>query len=217
MPSVLLLGATGLVGSACLRLLLDDPGFPAVVTLTRRALPGDFASPKLDARVAELDRLDLQAGAFTVEQVICALGTTIRAAGSRERFRAVDHELPLAAARLARERGARHFLLVSSVGADPGSRFFYTRVKGELERDLGTLGFRSLSIFRPSLLLGSRREFRLGERMAQLFAWVPLGPWTAIRAEAVAAAIVRVAKQDVAGTRIVESGEMRAWAREAGS
>ena len=212
MPSVLLLGATGLVGSACLGRLLDDPAFERVVTLTRRET--GLTGPKLTAHVGDLERLEAHADAFAVDAVICALGTTIRQAGSQERFRAIDYGIPLAAARLAKTRGASQYLLVSSLGADAGSRVFYSRVKGELERDVAAVGFPSVAIVRPSLLLGNRREFRLGERIAQLLAFIPMGAYTAIQADDVAAALVRLAKQPRPGVTIVSSSQMRTWARE---
>jgi len=214
MSTILLLGATGLVGSATLRLLRDDPAFPRVVTLTRRPLAA-VTHPKLDARVGDLEQLDALADAFAVDVVICALGTTIKQAGSQARFRAIDFDIPLAAARLARARGARHYLYVSSLGADPASPVFYSRTKGELEAALRGVGFPRLSIVRPSLLLGPRAELRPGERLAQLFGFLPLGKYTAIPAADVAAALVRLTKDDGTGERIVESAEMRAWARAA--
>lgn len=215
MPSILLLGATGLVGAATLRLLRDDPAFPRVVTLTRRPLPGGGVHPKVEARVGDLEKLDAVADAFAVDAVICALGTTIRQAGSRARFRAIDFDIPLKAARLARARGATHYLYVSSLGADPRSPMFYSRTKGELEAALRDVGFPRLTIVRPSLLLGDRKEFRFGERIAQLFAFIPMGKATAIPATDVAAALVRLAREDGTGVRTVESDEMRSWARAA--
>jgi len=212
--AILLFGATGLVGSATLRRLLADDAFTRVVTLTRRPIQGG-ARPKLEARVGDLEALDTVADAFAVDAVICALGTTIRQAGSRERFRAVDHDIPLSAARLAKAHGAGHFLYVSSLGADPRSRNFYLRAKGDLEEALRGVGFSRLTIVRPSLLLGDRQEFRLGERLAQLVAFIPMGRYTAIRADDVAAALVRLAKVDGPPVRVVESAEMRAWARVA--
>src|SRR5262249_2845744 len=138
----------------------------------------------------------------------------IRQAGSQERFQAVDYGMPLAAAKLAKARGARQYLLVSSIGADARSRTFYLRGKGELERDIAALGFASVSIVRPSLLLGRRREFRLGERLMQALAFMPAGPYTAIQARDVAAALVRLTKEARPGVTIVSSSEMRTWARQ---
>jgi uncharacterized protein YbjT (DUF2867 family) len=101
------------------------------------------------------------------------------------------------------------------MGADPRSRNFYLRTKGELEMGLRGAGLPRLTIVRPSLLLGDRPEFRLGERLGQLLAFLPMGRYTAIRAEDVAAALVRLTKVDGPPVRIVESAEMRAWARVA--
>jgi uncharacterized protein YbjT (DUF2867 family) len=210
--STILVGATGLVGAECLKLLLADGAFARVVVLARRPLEGVAASPKLAAHVVDFEHLDAHADLFTADQLICCLGTTISKAGSKERFRAVDYGLPLALAKLGAERGVRHFLLVSALGADARSRVFYNRVKGELEDALAALPLRSLSIVRPSLLLGERREFRVGERIAQRVAFLMPGKYAAIRAGDVAAALVRLAKEDVPGRRVVESAEMRAWA-----
>jgi uncharacterized protein YbjT (DUF2867 family) len=212
MATIVLLGATGLVGGECLRQLLAEPSVTMVRVLTRRDFdaPG---SPKVEIRVTDLEHLDARPGQLRADTVLCALGTTIKVAGSQERFRVVDHDIPVAAARLARAEGAGQFLLVSSIGADAGSRSFYLRVKGETERDIGAVGFPSLGIVRPSLLLGARREFRLGERIAQAFAWLPMGPYQPIHARDVAAALVRLVRERAPGERIVESSEMRAWAR----
>jgi len=210
--STVLVGASGLVGAECLKLLLADPAFARVVILARRPLEGVSAAPKLAAHVVDFSRLEAQADLFTADQLICCLGTTISKAGSKERFRAVDFGIPLALAKLGAERGVRHFLLVSALGADARSRVFYNRVKGELEDALTALPFRSLSIVRPSLLLGDRREFRLGERIAQHLAFLMPGKYAAIPARDVAAALVRLAKEDAPGRRVVESVEMRDWA-----
>ena len=107
--SVIVLGATGLVGHECLRLLLDDPGVAHVVAVVRRPLADDLASPKLRAEVVDFDRLPEYGELFAVDQIFCALGTTIKQAGSQAAFRRVDLEYPLAAAQLGAERGVRHF------------------------------------------------------------------------------------------------------------
>jgi uncharacterized protein YbjT (DUF2867 family) len=208
MSSVLLLGATGLVGGECLKLLLADAGFSPVRVLVRRPLSASIASGKLEVHVIDLERLDAQPALLSVDQVFCALGTTIRQAGSQERFRAVDYAIPLAAARLARQQGARHFLLVSSLGASRRSRVFYSRVKGELEAAVLGLGFGSVTIVRPSLLLGDRAEFRLGEEIFKRLAFLPLGRYRPVHARDVAAALVRAAKRDEEGARIIESADI---------
>jgi uncharacterized protein YbjT (DUF2867 family) len=160
----------------------------------------------------DFDRLDAHRDALVADQLICALGTTIKVAGSRERFRLVDRDYPLALARLGLEQGVRHFLLVSALGADAHSRVFYNRVKGELEDALAALPLRSLSIVRPSLLLGRRAEFRLGEQVLKRLAFLVPGKYGPVHARDVAAALVRLAKEDAPGRRIVESAELRAWA-----
>jgi uncharacterized protein YbjT (DUF2867 family) len=207
-PSVALLGATGLVGRHTLDLLAADPQFSRVVVLARRK-PGEAMAPRVEAHLVDMDRLEDRPDLFGVDAVICALGTTIKTVGgSRERFRAVDLGIPLAAARVARRQGARHFLLVSALGADAGSRIFYNRVKGELENELRTLGFRSVTILRPSLLLGDRAQPRFGEEIAKRFAWLVPGRYRPIHARDVAAALVRAAKEDVPGLHILESDEI---------
>ncbi len=207
--SVVLVGATGLVGSECLELLLADPAFERVTVLARRPLESVATSPKLAWHVVDLEHPEPHADLLAADTLVCALGTTIGQAGSKERFRAVDYGIPLGLARLGLERGLRHFLLVSALGANPGSRVFYNRVKGEIEEALSALPLRTLTIVRPSLLLGERREFRLGERIAQRFAFLMPGKYAAIGARDVAAALVRLAKEDAVGKRVVESGEMR--------
>lgn len=208
MPSVTLLGATGLVGRHTLDLLASDSAFTRVVVVARRRF-AEATAPRVEAHVVDFDRLAERPDLFRVDQVICALGTTIRAVdGSRERFRAVDYGLPLTAARLALSQGVRHFLLVSALGANAKSRVFYSRVKGELEDALRTMGFRSVTILRPSLLLGDRQEFRLGEEVGKRLGFLVPGRYRPIHARDVAAALVRSAREDVPGLHILESDEI---------
>lgn len=210
--SILLLGATGLVGRECLERLADDPAFTDVVVVARRGADRSLPA-KVRWLVTDFERLEALGDELAVDQVLCALGTTIKQASSQERFRRVDHDYPLVVARLARERGAHHFLLVSALGADPASRVFYNRVKGELERDVRALGYRSVTIARPSLLLGGRAERRRGEEVAKLFGVLVPGRWRPIQARDVAAALVRMAREDAPGERVVDSAELRRLAR----
>lgn len=204
----LVVGATGLVGRECIRQLVAQPAFARVVVLARRALPADSQHPRLQTVLAEFDRLESQPDAFRVSHVFCALGTTIKQAGSRERFRQVDYGYPLRVAELAREAGARHYLLVSSVGANPRSRAFYPRVKGELEQAIITLGFPSVTIIRPSLLLGNRDEFRLGEAIAKGLAWTFPPKYRAVPVRDVARALVEAAVEDGPGVRVIENRDI---------
>ena len=209
MPTVLLAGATGLVGRECLRLMLDDPSFSRIVVFARRAPADRVSSPRLDWSVVDFARLEAHRSRFAVDAVMCALGTTIKQAGSQARFREVDHDYPLAMARLGVAAGASQYLLVSALGADPASRIFYNRVKGETERDIRLLPYPSVTIVRPSLLVGDRAEFRLGERIAQRLGFLMPGGLKPIHARTVATALVASAKDKRPGQRVLNSAEMR--------
>jgi uncharacterized protein YbjT (DUF2867 family) len=206
-------GATGLVGGLLLDDLLAGAEYDAVTVLARR--PTGRAHAKLDERVADLADLAPHADAFAGADVHCALGTTIRAAGSQAAFRAVDHDLPLEAGRRAAAAGARTFVLVSAAGAGAGSSIFYSRVKGETEDALAALGLRSLVVLRPALLLGPRAERRPAERIAQALSRVtaplmagPLRRWRATEAAAVARAMARLAAEAPPGVTVVENEEI---------
>lgn len=212
--TLVLAGATGLVGGEVLRLALADPAFSRVTALVRRPLEGEVAGhPKLVERRVDFDRLDRHHAALGADAVISALGTTIRTAGSQTAFRRVDYDYPLALARLALAEGARHFLLVSALGAAARSPFFYNRVKGELEDAVLALGYPAVTIVRPSLLLGERRELRLGEEIAKRFGFLAPGKYKPVAAHDVAAALVAAAREGGAGVRIVESDAIGALAR----
>jgi uncharacterized protein YbjT (DUF2867 family) len=193
-------------------LLLGDPGIGRIEVLTRRALSPDVRSPKLATHVVDFDHLNEYDELFAVDAIICAIGTTIRQAGSRTRFRTIDLEYPLDFARLGRRRGCSHFLVVSALGANPRSRIFYNRVKGELEESLRALDYPCLTIVRPSLLLGPRAEHRLGEEVAKRVSkWLgPLvpRPYKPVEARAVAVTLVRAAKEPCSGVRLIESSEI---------
>ena len=208
----MVVGATGLVGRECVRLLLADHGFNRIVVVTRRPLSPEVRSPKLETHVVDFEHLNEYDELFRVDAILCAIGTTIRQAGSRTRFRTVDYEYPLAFAKLGRRAGCAHFLVVSALGANPRSRVFYNRVKGELEDTLRALGYPRLTIVRPSLLLGPRAELRLGEEVAKrVTRWLgPLVPraFKPVEARAVATALVRAAREPGNGVRIIESGEI---------
>lgn len=209
--TALVAGASGLVGGHLLDLLLSSPDVARVISLGRRPL--ERADAKLDQRsvdFAHLDALDLP----PVTEAYCCLGTTLAKAGSREAFRAVDHDAVLAFARLAKRAGAERFLIVTALGADPRSGIFYNRVKGEVEEALKGVGFSSLTILQPSLLLGDRAESRPGERAAILASRVfapLLRPFASrpIEARTVARAMVALGRAPRPGTRVVASGELQ--------
>jgi len=210
--AVLVAGASGLVGAALLRRLLADADGPRVVAVVRRPL--ELVSPRLVVRVADIGRLD-GVELPPAATAFCALGTTMAKAGSPEAFRAVDLDAVVGFARAARRAGATRFLGVSALGADPRSRVFYNRVKGEAEEALRALGFEGLALVRPSLLLGERPETRPAERAAaavtRIVPWGlagPLAKWRPVPADAVAAALLAIAGQPLRGVRVVENDEI---------
>jgi uncharacterized protein YbjT (DUF2867 family) len=206
--TALIAGASGLVGGYCLRALLARPEYARVVALARRPLP--VAHEKLSQAIADFDRLEsfeMPRGA----DVFCALGTTIRKAGSQAAFRRVDYEYAKALAELAIACGAEQFVLVSSVGAEACSRNFYLRVKGETERAVSALPFRAVHILRPSLLIGEREESRPAERVGIALAprlnFLLRGPWQKYRpieAERVGCAMAAAALRSERGVCVYE-------------
>lgn len=205
--SILVIGATGLVGAEVVKQLIEDDTVARIVVVARRVPSGLPA--KVEAHAIDFDRLQDHEGLFAVDQIICALGTTIKQAGSQAAFRKVDFEYPLAAARLGLKSGARHFLLVSALGANSRSGIFYNRVKGELEDQLRSLGYRAVTIARPSLLLGKRKEFRLLERLGMVIGEIIPGRYRPVHATAVARSLAMAAKVDAPGLHIIESDEIR--------
>lgn len=216
--TTLLLGATGLVGAALLDLLVADERITRVVTLTRRTLPS--RGPAHEPHVVDFDALANHADLFDVDVVFCALGTTMKQAGSKEAFRRVDFAYPLEAARLAHAQGVSQFEVVTALGADPSSMVFYNRVKGEVEEALRQVGFEHLTIFRPSLLVGDRDEDRPGERIAEVLLRVatpflrgPLRKYRPTPVQKLAEAMHRVAHSAPDGIRIYEADEIATAAR----
>ena len=206
---VLLAGATGLTGEHLLDRILSVPAVSKVTAPTRRPLA---AHTHLVNPVGELAEL-LPTLKGKPDVAFCCLGTTIRVAGSPEAFRAVDHDLVVAFARCAREMGAQHLLVISALGADAGSRVFYNRVKGEMEQALQAQDWPQLTIARPSLLDGARREFRLGERLAAPLMRLIPGKLRSIEAGVLARALWRLALEEGKGLRVVESDELRQLGR----
>ncbi len=203
-------GATGLVGAELVRLLLADARFAAVATLIRR--PGGVAHPKLEEHVVDFHAPGAWAPLVRGDALFSALGTTIGAAGSQAAQYRVDHGYQHAAARAARANGVPTFVLVSAAGASPRSRIFYSRMKGELERDVEALGFERTRILRPGMLDGERREHRTGERVA-LAVLRPLAPalpapLRPIHAAFVARAAIAAAIDPAPGVVRYEAGDL---------
>jgi len=161
------IGSTGLTGSFLVRQLLADSAITKVISVSRKSL--SISNAKLtEVLVSDLADLPSIQSEIRGDLYFCCLGTTIKAAGSRENFQKVDHDAVVAFAKIAKSHDATSFTLVSAMGATTNSMFFYNEVKGRTENDVETLGLRSLIIFRPALLVGPRAEFRWGERLASV-------------------------------------------------
>lgn len=207
--SALVVGATGLVGGHLVRTLLADPAYGRVSILARRPYPDGDIRQRLDERIVDFEALDRHPGFAGGDHIFCALGTTIRKAGSRDRFRRVDLDYTRRVAELAHGNGARHFSLVSATGASADSWFFYNRVKGEVEAAVSAVGIPSVTILRPSVLGGDREERRATETIGQLLLRFVPGRLRLVEAEDVARVMVRLARREEPGERIVESEEIR--------
>jgi len=205
----LLAGSTGLVGRALLPMLLASPRYAQVHALLRRAVPDLPASPKLQVHVVDFQSLPALS---KIDDVFIALGTTIKVAGSQEAFRQVDFDAVVNTARAAQAAGASRLAVVSALGADAKSRVFYSRVKGEMQEALLALGFHSVVIVQPSLLVGDRtalgQPVRAGEVWgARLMGWLPrsVRPISATR---VAEGMLRALASPAPGTQILRSGDL---------
>ncbi|MFC7786241.1 NAD-dependent epimerase/dehydratase family protein [Rossellomorea sp. GCM10028870] len=167
MPKVALVeGSTGLVGSHLIEILIKSPEYKKVISFVRRS--SGVKHEKLDERIIPFDQMKLLPHE-EIDDVFCCLGTTIKKAQTKEAFRKVDYEYPVQLGNLGKDHGAKQYMVISAIGASSGSPFFYSKVKGELEEDLIALNYPALHIFRPSLLLGERDEFRLGEKAGEIF------------------------------------------------
>jgi uncharacterized protein YbjT (DUF2867 family) len=213
---VLIAGASGLVGSELLKILEVSTGVDEIHVLLRR--PFKTQSPKIKVFISELgpDWLAPVTG-IPYDAVVSCLGTTIKKAGSKEQFRSVDFEAVLQLAQFAKDSGAGQFLVISSLGANSASSTFYSRVKGEMEDALAALGLTSVTVFRPSLLVGNRKEFRLGERIGEgVLALIrpmlngPLLKYRSISASSVAKAIQSRMARHEAGFHVLESDQILA-------
>lgn len=211
--TALLVGATGLVGSELLQLLLTSNNYAHVRILVRNSV--DIHHNKLGEHVINFDHLEQHADLFKVDDVFCCLGTTIKKAKSQTAFKKIDVDIPLQIAQLAREQHVNQFSIITAIGADATSTIFYSRMKGQLENSLRNLNFPVLHIFRPSLLLGDRKETRIGESLGTFFAKMfmfafvgPLQKYTPISAQILASNMVNHSQQEKQGAHIYHYTEM---------
>jgi uncharacterized protein YbjT (DUF2867 family) len=211
MRTALVVGASGLVGSVLVRMLLKSIHYNQVHILVRKEL--NRTNKKLVQHVVDFDQLATLPFDCKVDDAFCALGTTIAKAGSRDAFTRVDQDYVITFAEKALSMGAKGCYVVSSMGANPKSRIFYSKVKGQMEEKLKTLNFPGLAIFRPSLLLGPRTEKRAGEKfsgymMKALDFMIP-SKYKAIHVDKVAKKMIEVALKDEKGVHILESDKLQ--------
>lgn len=215
--SALIAGASGLVGQYALGSLLASGAYNQVTAVVRKPLA--IQHPRLRQVIINYDQIDKAGAALKADDVFCCLGTTRRQAGSEQAFSLVDYDYPMTLARLTLKKGAQQFMVISALGADPRSRLFYNRIKGEMEQDAMALGFKTVCVFRPSLLIGKRKEFRLGEKIGVGLAtflrplmFGSLKRYRGIEARIVGRAMVKAAQQMQPGRRIYESEQIAALA-----
>ncbi len=208
MKTVLIIGGTGLTGKKLTRLLLADKRYQHVKLLVRK--PMDIIYEKLEQIPYDFDSPDYNK--IVADELFCCLGTTIKNAGSKKAFYQVDYEYVLQTAQVAYKYGCRKFAMVSSMGANKKSMFFYNKTKGEIEEAVTKIGFESCLIFRPSLLLGHRSHVRFGESIAQIvlpkIAFLLPQKYRPIQSKSVAAAMQLVMNADYKGVCIFESNEI---------
>ena len=209
----LVAGATGLVGSSLALKLQKNEDYSKVFLLSRSGKT--YISGKVETLVIDYQDIENSLIKINPDHVFCALGTTIRKAGSKKAFRHVDYDLVLALGKWAKKKNVNYFGVVTSMGANSKSKFFYNMVKGEVEEALIGLGLRRLGIFRPSLLLGKRKEFRpweqIGKTMFSLISWLFIGPlerYKGISSEKVAEAMIKASYKPWEGVCIITNENM---------
>jgi uncharacterized protein YbjT (DUF2867 family) len=211
--AAILVGATGLVGTELLGLLLKSQVYDKIVCFTRRPL--SVKHHKLHNVVLDFSEMKYHENLFKVDDVFCCLGTTIKKAKTKEAMYKIDVEYPVEIAEYSKKNGVKNFVIISSMGANSNSTIWYSRMKGILEEKLKGIGMSSLFIVRPSLLLGDRTEFRLGEcigtQLSKAISFLFVGPlkkYRPIRARNVAVTMLLLAQQVNKGVRILESDEL---------
>lgn len=214
LKTVIVAGASGLIGSELIQLLLVDKNIANVIALVRKPLP--FTNPKLSQVSVDFDNLDLQQTEINGWALYCCLGTTKSKTPDKSEYRKVDFNYPLELAKIASRNNVEQFHLISALGADASSKIFYNRLKGELEEQVKTLEFKSLHIYQPSLLVGPRTENRPLEKAAIVVMKAlnplligPLKKYRSIAASAIANAMINQTFKDLKGLHIYPSDEIQ--------
>lgn len=219
MKTALIIGSTGLIGSHLLELLLDSDDYEKVITFARS--DSGLKHPKLTQHIVNFDKPETYRDLVQGDDFFCTIGTTIKKAGSKEAFRKVDFEYPRQFAAFAVQNKVKQFLIISSLGADANSGNFYLKTKGEIQDFLKDCNFESVSVLQPSLLLGNRTDFRLGEKAGAFFMktfsflfFGKLKKYKAIESTAVAKALLKIAQRNNKGFKIYESDAIQEIANQ---
>lgn len=214
MTEAMIAGASGLVGSELLEFLLKSDKYSKVYSIVRR--PSKSKHPKLQEIVFDFNDEAAYPDLPKVQAIFCCLGTTIKAAGSKEAFKKVDYQYPYLLAKAGLNNGAHTFHVITALGADANSSLFYNKVKGQLQEALKKLNFDQLYIYQPSLLVGDRKENRLGEAIAikvmplfELFMIGPLKKYKSIKVKDVAKAMILTAENENKKLKIILSDEIQ--------
>ena len=214
LKSALVAGGTGLVGSQLVKLLIQSTKFDGVKVLVRKENPTQIEGA--DVLEVDYERLSEFEQYLKADVIFCCLGTTIKKAGSKEKFRKVDYAYPYELAKLCLKNGDIQFNIITANGANSNSFFFYNRVKGDIEKALEGLNIQNLNIFRPSLLLGKRNEKRITEEVGSIFASVvnpllvgKLKKHRAIQGLTVARAMLNVSLKNLSGIHYIESNDIQ--------
>ncbi|MBD8347944.1 NAD(P)H-binding protein [Dysgonomonas sp. HGC4] len=212
--TAILLGASGLVGSFLLDILLNSEEYSSVVIFVRKEISRKH--PKLVEHVIDFDQLDKYANLVQGDDLFCCLGTTIKQAKTREAFKKVDYYYPLRFAEMAKQNRVQQYLMVTSIGANAGSSVFYLKTKGECEEAIKKVNLSSTSVFRPASLLGPRKELRaqekIGEAVLKLVSFLLVGKlkkYKPVQAEKVAQAMYTIAQSPKEGFSIYESNQIQ--------
>lgn len=213
--TAVVLGATGLIGGHLVQELLKNEHFSKVRILVRK--PISIEHPKADVQIVNFnDEKDIAAKLDIGDVIFCCVGTTRKKVkGNKTEYRKVDYDIPIITARLGVQHGFSQYLLVSAIGANPVAANFYLQLKGCIEEDISALPFEAIHIFRPSILLGNRNEFRPGEQIGKgimkAISFLLVGAWRKykpVQAIHVAQAMVAAANKEIAGVHLYEFDEM---------
>lgn len=216
--TALIAGSTGLTGGYLLNLLFESPNYNKVISLVRK--PTGKQNDKLEERLTNFENLESEISTLRADDVFICLGTTIKKAKTQENFKKVDLEYPITIAKTLKQNRAKQLAVVSALGANSKSKIFYNRTKGQMEDALEKVGYENLFILQPSLLLGNRNEFRLGERIGQKVMCIvdplmvgPVKKYRSINAYDVAYAMLELCNGDLPVAHKIESEQIKEIAR----